>query len=400
MTADALQSPAIPVRAQAAIVERIEDPASFHALRDAWDDLLVESPADCLFLTWEWLSTWWKHLAGHRRLRLLLVRCNGNLVAIAPLARRPPAWHRLLPFPALEFLGTGTVGSDYLDVIVRRGREAEALTALAEAIARSQLPLELGHVKRAASFAAALAGRLRQEHWTMNKTPMTVCPVVSLTGHTWETYLASLGAAHRYNFKRRLRNLSRSFEVRLELIQTDQGRREALGTLAALHAKRWQRKGGSEAFGTAALRSFYDEMSRLALERGWLRLFVLRLSGTPVAVLHGYRYGRTFYFYQTAFDPAFGSYSVGLVTMGLTIRYAIEEGAAEYDLLQGAEPYKFQWAHGARDRDRLELFPSGLRGTVYRDVAAASRRIRRLAGGVSAGTTASWVSYLGTEGLR
>src|SRR5207245_43184 len=81
-----------------------------------------------------------------------------------------------------------------------------------------------------------------------------------------------------------------------------------------------------------------------APDRGWLRLSELRLDGRPAASLYGFRYRDTFSFYQSGFDPAYARDSVGLVTMGLAIRSAIEEGAAEYDLLHGDEAYKFQWA--------------------------------------------------------
>src|SRR5204862_4045645 len=52
-------------------IERIEDPARFTALREEWDELLASSAADCIFLTWEWLHTWWNHLAAGRRLYLI-----------------------------------------------------------------------------------------------------------------------------------------------------------------------------------------------------------------------------------------------------------------------------------------------------------------------------------------
>src|SRR5262249_38093544 len=43
-------------------VETITSPQGIRSLRGEWTDLLAESAADCLFLTWEWLSTWWNHL--------------------------------------------------------------------------------------------------------------------------------------------------------------------------------------------------------------------------------------------------------------------------------------------------------------------------------------------------
>jgi CelD/BcsL family acetyltransferase involved in cellulose biosynthesis len=360
-------------------MQRINDPSVFADLREEWDELLAASRADCFFLTWEWLHTWWEHLAGRRQLCLHLVRCGRELAAIAPLVQRPPVWRRLIPFSALEFLGTGTVGSDYLDVIVRSGREQETLDALADALAATRLTLELGQVRRSVSFAAPLTQRLAAQGWSESETPASACPVIDLAGRSWESYLASLSSAHRYNFQRRLKNLERRFNARLELVQTEAERREALDTLVALHTRRWDTRGGSEVFGSAALLAFHDEVSRLALQRGWLRLFVLRLDGRPAAVLYGFRYGRTFYFYQSGFDPTFAKESVGLVTMGLTIRHAITEGAAEFDLLHGVEPYKFHWIPEVRELAHFELFPPGPRGAVCRAIAIASGRIRRSA---------------------
>jgi CelD/BcsL family acetyltransferase involved in cellulose biosynthesis len=360
-------------------MQRINDPSVFADLREEWDELLAASRADCFFLTWEWLHTWWEHLAGRRQLCLHLVRCGRELAAIAPLVQRPPAWRRLIPFRALEFLGTGTVGSDYLDVIIRSGREQETLDALADALAATRLTLEFGQVRRSVSFAAPLTQRLAAQGWSESETPASACPVIDLAGRSWESYLASLSSAHRYNFQRRLKNLERGFNVRLELVQTEAERREALDTLVALHTRRWDTRGGSEVFGSSALLAFHDEVSRLALQRGWLRLFVLRLDGRPAAVLYGFRYGRTFYFYQSGFDPTFAKESVGLVTMGLTIRQAITEGAAEFDLLHGVEPYKFHWMPEVRELAHFELFPPGPRGAVCRGIAIASGRIRRSA---------------------
>jgi CelD/BcsL family acetyltransferase involved in cellulose biosynthesis len=361
------------------IVEPIKDPAHFAGLREEWDELLAASQANCLFLTWEWLYTWWKHLGGRRRLHLILVRDRQELTAIAPLAWRPPVLFRLLPLPALEFLGTGIVGSDHLDMIVRSGREREVHAALAAALADAPCVLELAQVNRESSFAAKFARRLGRGKRSIRDTAADICPFIDLAGHSWESYLESLGSTHRYNLRRRMRNLLKGFDVRFEQVQTDAERREALDALVALHTRRWRERGGSEVFGTPALLSFYDEMSRLALQRGWLRLFVLRLDGRPAAIFHGYRYGRSFYFYQLGFDLTFAKESVGLVTLGLTIQRAIEEGATEYDLLRGGEPYKFLWAPKVRELARFELFPRGIRGGLCRSLAGASMQIRKTA---------------------
>lgn len=364
---------------EAGMVERIEDIASFEKLREEWNELLEASASNSLFLTWEWLYTWWKHLSERRKLLIIAVRSGRELVAVAPLAVSPYRVTRLLPFRSLEFMGTGSVGSDYLDFIIKRGREGEALEALAEHLAGGKLMLDLAQLNRNSCLAAGLSGKLGLRGWGCSEKATDICPFIPLSGHSWQSYLATLGGEHRYNVQRRLKNLTKQFDVRFEQAESEEQRRQALALLVSLHNMRWRERGGSNAFHAPGLVAFHDELSRLALERGWLRLFVLWLDGKPAASLYGFRYQRVFSFYQSGFDPSYSKHSVGLVTMGLAIKRAIEEGAEEYDLLHGDERYKFQWAREARELGRVELYPPRLRGLLYRKTMAFSRTARQMA---------------------
>lgn len=370
---------------------RVEDISSFEALKDEWNELLAASDSDCLFLTWEWLFTWWKHLAEGRSLRVVVVRHAGELVAIAPLALRQRGLGAFATFSTLEFLGSGNVGSDYLDVIVRRDTERIALDALAGDLCERMPVVELSRIGGRGRQAAELGSRLERKNWMSTCATMDSCPFIDLSGHTWNSFMDRLGSAHRYNFRRRLRNLHRRFSVQFEEIQSEKRRRHALPILMMLHHKRWDARGRSDAFHTSSLVAFHEEFSRLALTHGWLRLYILWLDCRPAAALYGFRYGDVFYFYQSGFDPAFGKYSVGLVTMGLVIRRAIEEGAMEYDLLHGREEYKFLWAQQERDLVRLELYPPCARGIVYRRATKLRRCMKKLAAKSLQRTIGDWI---------
>jgi CelD/BcsL family acetyltransferase involved in cellulose biosynthesis len=360
-------------------IETIAEVEGFRRLRREWNELLSTSPSNSLFLTWEWMFTWWKHLRGRRRLSILAVRSAGQLIAIAPLVLRPPDYGRLAPFASLEFLGTGFVGSDYLDLIVRAGREHVALPALADHLTQGKIPLEMAQIRTGFSLALDLSERLEGSGWGLSASATAVCPYIDLSRQTWATYLAGLGPAHRANLQRRLRNLTRSSELLFTEAVSEEERREFLGHLIDLHNLRRQDLGGSEAFHTPGLLAFHEEFSALALRRGWLRLCLLRLDRKPAAALYGFRYGRTFYFYQSGFDPAYRKQSVGLVAMGLTIRKALEEGAGEFDLLHGDEGYKSLWARRHREIGRLRAYPPRTLGAVQRTLNDFGRGARRLA---------------------
>jgi CelD/BcsL family acetyltransferase involved in cellulose biosynthesis len=368
-----------PGRPFACAIETIVNAEEFRRLRPEWDELLSTSPSDSLFLTWEWMFAWWAHLAGRRRLSILAVRSRGHLIAIAPLALRPPDYGRLAPFRSLEFLGSGTVGSDYLDLIVRAGEELRAREAFADHLHGGGVMLELSQVRNGSSLASDLAGGLEGRGWGLSCSTTAVCPYIDLSGQTWPSYLAGLSPAHRYNLRRRQRNLEGSSELQFTEARSDEERREYLGHLIALHNLRWEGRGRPGAFATRGLLAFHEDFSALALRRGWLRLFLLRLGGRPVAALYGFRYGRTFYFYQSGFDPACSKQSVGLVAMGLTIRRALDEGASEFDFLHGDETYKSLWTQVSREIGRLEIYPPRARGAVRRGVKDLERGARRLA---------------------
>src|SRR3989442_9118161 len=271
------------------MIETIEDAAGFEELRNEWDALLEASASNSFFLTWEWLYPWWKHLSGDRTLRIVTLRSGGELIAIAPLASRPRRLARLVPFQSLEFIGADKVCSDYLDLIIKRGREPEALDALAEHLGREMLMIEMVNVRRE-SLAAGLTAELERYGWSTSEETVGVCPFPILTGHSWHSYPGSLGSEHRYNFRRRLRNIGKIARVRFEEARSPAQAQHMLEELVALHNMRWRDRGGSDAFRTPDLIAFPAEVTQPALDHRWLRLHPPTPDGPPAAALYGFHY--------------------------------------------------------------------------------------------------------------
>ena len=168
-----------------------------------------------------------------------------------------------------------------------------------------------------------------------------------------------------------------------------------LDALAAFHERRYRSRGGSTAFSSDAARAFHDDATRRALDRGWLRMYALRLDGRIAAVMYGFSCAGCFYFYQHGYDEAYASHSTGLVLMALTIRAAIDEGAREFDLLWGTESYKSLWARSERPLERVELFPPDFAGIVQRRSVDAHRTVRQLARRLLAARRPPGASHVG-----
>ncbi len=91
--------------------------------------MLSQSSSDTVFLTWEWMVSWWKSYGAGKRLCILKIERDGDLIGLAPLYQQE---FRKFGFAyrGLYWVGDGSSDSDYLDLIARRGEEELVVRAL------------------------------------------------------------------------------------------------------------------------------------------------------------------------------------------------------------------------------------------------------------------------------
>jgi len=358
-------------------VDLIDDIDRFAGLRAEWTDLVQHSSSHNPFLTWEWLHAWSTiHLSATRTLHIVTVRDEVDwLVGVAPLC---VSRGRLPWLTELEFLGTGRAGSDYLDLIARRGFEKSCVDVFETWFRSREKTLLFDHL-RPNGLARRLGQRLTESQWSRESTLSGICPFARLQNHSWESYIDTLRPSQRSRSRRHLNALRNKFAVDFMRVETDTQRQEALGALIGFHERRSARRDGSTTFQTSELQSFHHDVTSRALEAGWLRMFALRLNDDIAAVTYCFYLNGRFYLYQHGFNPAFWPYSVDAVVLGLTIQSAIDEGAAEFDMLCGEEPYKSLWTTETRQLERIELFPPHIGGRLHRHTVDAERNMRLLA---------------------
>lgn len=354
-------------------IELIDNAERFAALHSEWSELLAASAVESPFLTWEWLHAWSTHIGAPRRLAIVSVREGDQLIALAPLCasrgRLPFLWR-------WEFMGTGFAGSDYLDAIVRRGRESDAMRALAAYVRERGMALHLVHLPSNSSLSR-VADPLGEIGWSVRTAPDGFCPFIRLAGHSWDSFLSTIGPAHRATTRRRLRSLERNFTMRFERVADDAVRQAALAKLFAFHQARFGHRG--TAFHTTSLRAFHLDVTERLQKAGVLRLFTLHLNDDLAGVMYGMSFKGRFYFYQHGYDPQFQPQGVGRAVLDLSIRAAIDEGLAEFDLLYGGEAYKSAWTNEKRPLTRIDMFPAHLGGRVHQRAVETERTLRAFA---------------------
>ena len=177
-------------------------------------------------------------------------------------------------------------------------------------------------------------------------------PVLEADGRDWEAFLASRSRNFREQVRRRERKLAREHDLRFRLSDDPERLDADLDTLFRLHDARWS--GDTRSF-DPPLDAFHRDFARAALDRGWLRLWLLELDGRQAAAWLGYRCGGAEWYYQAGRDPALEREAVGFVLMNHTIREALNDGMREYRLLLGGESYKDRFANADHGLETVML---------------------------------------------
>lgn len=117
-------------------VQVLRGPGAIFDLKPIWNDLLRNSDANTIFLTWEWAAAWCRAYA--RSFDLIILKCtdsNGQVVGIAPFFRVRESLGLKVSGYALYVLGDVTGGSEKLDWIVRSGWEESVVKAILDWLA-------------------------------------------------------------------------------------------------------------------------------------------------------------------------------------------------------------------------------------------------------------------------
>jgi CelD/BcsL family acetyltransferase involved in cellulose biosynthesis len=355
----------------------IRDAARLAALASEWDDLLARSAVDTVFLTWDWLWSWWEVYGGRLTPYVAVVRENGRLVAAAP-CKIEDRRHYGFGFRQLEFIGTGrAVCPDFLDFVIEAGREAELVPILVEALAAERRwdKLALTDVPSDSPTRAALTDALGATGLRPRVDVDRVCPYLPLPA-TW----AELEAGLTHNFRRNHRKKRRRLGATLVPWRDGQDVAAALDTLAALHQERMETSGRGGNFKKPDYRDFHERFAARAAARGWLYVAFLHSDEKPIAARYGFLYRDTYYAYQSGFDPRRADYSPGEVMLGMVIEDLIGRGAREFNFLRGAQPHKFHWTDRRRETLRFEGWqrtPLAHALAMLDRMAAERRRLRR-----------------------
>ena len=365
-----------PTSTSCAPVQVIRTVSDLQALEGDWNSLLIQSDADPLFLSWDWVQDWLESF-NKSDLFVVCVRDHSQkLLGIAPFYRCgwPEDTRGLCILRMIGDRGDA-VG---LGNICRRDHEVEFAAALIDGLSS----ITGWHALALDDLAENLSNRaflqeLRSRSSSIRERT-TPNQVVTLPP-SWDEFLETLSRKHRANLRRATQR-SGKHEAEFSRAESAAEVREAMEGLIRLHTARWGTRG---AFASEHRTKFYRQISEKAFRSRTLDLWTMRISGHLVAVEFGFRIHNRRIALQSGFDPVFAKSQVGALLEARVIEESIRAGITQYDFLGGSQPFKSRWGASVGKYHSLRASAGGI-GRAWVGLSSAKQTgtdwLRRIRG--------------------
>jgi CelD/BcsL family acetyltransferase involved in cellulose biosynthesis len=329
-----------------------------------WNRLLSRSLDNHPFLTYEWLTSWWKHFGKRRELKLFTAESEGAVSLVIPVMY---STCRVFGSKRCKVEFVAAPDSDYQVFLVTSFQEAaRTVNQLIESIVEDASDADcvvFGEVPED-SVTARLLENVNGEGFGVCRSVINSCPYVPLPNN-YEIYLLTLGPNMRRNLKIWEKQALKDYRV--EFVRHDKigTIEEAMKIFFELHQKSQMAKGNCGLFSDGVKRSFHMDVANAFVEKGWLALFFLTFNDRPVSTVYSYEYNGKLYAYLCGFDPEYARYRPGHLAFKNLIKYGIEKKLKEFDFLRGDEEYKRRWRTMIRNNFEFRIPKRGLKSNIY-----------------------------------
>lgn len=326
--------------------ELITDLKGFIEIRPKWENLHRESESRSISTSWAWMWTWWEVFGDEGELIIISIYDDDELIGVAPLWRRRVKRFGLISTFQIKLLATGEKGkdeicSDYLNLILRRGREEEAIKGMFDLLQDERWDEIVIEALEAGSGTVELLKRMASDRRLKMEELGRMSGFYVELPESWEDYLPRLSQSFRKKIKRNRRELT---EALFRAVKTHSELETTFGRLIELHQERMRSLGKPGAFSSERFTEFHRLISHRMLDEGKLYMRSLELNGETIAINYGFKEGDVLYLYQSGIRSLrTNRISPGIALESFCIEEAIRAGLRRYDLMRGDEGYKFHW---------------------------------------------------------
>jgi CelD/BcsL family acetyltransferase involved in cellulose biosynthesis len=338
-------------------IEEINTFEKFLSLNSVWNRVLSQSDSNSVFLTFEWLTTWWKHFGKNKRVFILVIKDGRQVIGIAPWMIRS-VLTKTNVFKKIEFIGTGlSTWGDF--ILTERKREClEAVVRYLASKSKVWTMIDLRNSNMSSGNMEILREVSGENNLIFRGAPDSVCPYIDINSD-WDSYFNSRFSKKSQRYLRRdLRRLERKGASTFKIIQDTLEEPDIMDKIAEIEQVRSYKKesDGRGLFVIKELKDFFSEVASLFSDKRWLNIAVLELNGQYIAYRFGFQYAKKYWDYNTAFDYEFANCTPGKLLATYLIEECFNQNMKEFDFLRGSSNFKSGWTNLIRHNYRIGLF--------------------------------------------
>jgi CelD/BcsL family acetyltransferase involved in cellulose biosynthesis len=344
------------------VLEEIPDDSE---LRRSWNKLALGMERPEVFYTFDWAIAVQRAYRNSLTPLVFLAYEGESLVSLVALAKRKQN-------DDVVFLAADT--ADYCDFLGEAGRRQEFVEAvLSELKHRRNAKVVLANLPTDSLSVICLPHAASTCRYRLNLRPAYLCARVVL-GSVEERAVVKQSVTSKKRLRRNMRELEKRGRVRIQHDTSWNQIEPALHPFMRAHVARFLETGKISNLIREERRAFLSELARELTASGWLALSRLYVEDATAAWNYGFRFSRTWFWYQPTVNKKYGDFSPGYCLLAKIVERACDsDDVSVVDLGLGAEAYKDRFATANRQTLYCELnssLSSHLR-TVARNRAAA-----------------------------
>jgi CelD/BcsL family acetyltransferase involved in cellulose biosynthesis len=352
----------------------IETYYSFEAatgLSAGWDSFMAGIDAE-IFLSYSWLSIWWRYYGRGRDLRIFVFSRENKIIGILPLMKEQ------FGFGPFSMRAIKIAGTDFLPIAVCFPVSPESLPDV--------ISLLTGKLKEWGKwdllYFGALAGLWHNKVDALVLAAKKAFPSCSVDkkqsdvqtyfeiAATWDEQIGTFSTKQRKEMKRVIEKYKKPGALLTSEGATDKNLPEFFDGFVKTHQEHWQsmnKPGHFLAWPKAY--EFHREVASVMLAQNRLRLFRLMINNENIGYSYAYKFGTTYYrfLYARNTGPSAGAVPYAKVDFYDMHRRAVAEGITRYDAMRGDYDYKKQLGGVVLPISGIYITPRpGIKTAVFR----------------------------------
>ena len=318
-------------------IDLIADLDGLSRLRSEWDEMAPAAQVEP-WKSYNWMESAAIAFSEFQEKRILTIRKNGRLMAIAPMVVKRS--EQMLRPLGLHFLG----GEELKEPNSLIYRDPQSLDLLMDVLASEPvLPIRMSRIPNTNGMLSLLKRKFEGNRWVTWFTRMPY-PYIELSSNKMKRSLCT-------DLKRAQRKAEGCGQVRFEMKSESSQERlsEDLKKAFKIEASGWKGQNHSAILYQKSRKKFFEHYANSSRTEGALRLSFLNINDESFAVQYAVESMNNYWLMNIGYNETVRWCSPGNLLLEHSLKAAQERGVVRYNLLGKIEPWTLRWTQAAQD---------------------------------------------------